>query len=109
MTTHLQNGGKAAEGNAELPVSLPVEVLRSRLRDANGNVLADMRYANSWEVTREYIARAVNCHADLLQALKANNDLLFGLLDYFEPGHELSVMNAQREKNITLIAKAEGR
>lgn len=62
-------------------------------------------YANSAEKAA-LIVRAVNSHDKLLEALKANNDLLWGLLYYFEPGYELSQINAQRDKNTELLAES---
>jgi len=57
------------------------------------------------EITKdEYIEQLHAQRQELVKALEANNDLLFGLLDYFERGHELSQINAQREKNIELLA-----
>ena len=35
-------------------------------------------------------------------------DLLFGLLDYFEPGSELVAINAQRERNREALRALQG-
>lgn len=41
-----------------------------------------------------------------VEALEATQDLLFGLLDYFEPGHELDQIHAQRDGNRAAITAA---
>lgn len=54
-------------------------------------------------------AQLIAAAPELLAELKASNDLLFLLLNYFEPRHELQQINTQRENNIMAIAKAEGK
>lgn len=54
-------------------------------------------------------AQLIAAAPDLLNELQRCQDVLFGLLDYFDPGHELTEINKQRDRNTAAIAKAEGR
>lgn len=59
-------------------------------------------------VNAEANANLIAAAPELYAELDASLDLLWGLLDFFEPGHELGQINARRESIRAALAKARG-
>lgn len=73
-------------------------------------------FPDDWYVCRVSLGNGnVQANANLLSAaptlaeeLERCQDLLWGLINYFDEGHELSEINRQRERNSAALAKARG-
>lgn len=82
---------------------------RGIIRDSSGPTLGSSRQIAAIVAPRSpegsANARLIAAAPEMRAELERCQDLLFGLLDYFDPGHELTEINRQRERNAAVLSK----